>query len=612
MLPTDGGPEIGLRDYGRILQRRRWSIILTALIIAGLALAFSATEKTAYAANARVLVQSSAAQNVISPFSGTNITSEITTDLQLFTSSAVTDQVRNKLHYVPVVTASQVGTTNVIEVSAQAPNPQQAADIANDYGNIFVSVRQNQDAQNIASSLGRLQGEASSLQSAINAAPAGPQRDSLIAQQSSLNTQIQSLQVGASVLTGTVTLSQPAIPSFTPVSPKTSRNVILGLIAGALLGCGVAFFREYLDDSVKTEADLSRAAPGVVMLGVVPVITDWNDASSSVVVSLTEPRSPAAEAYRALRTSLQFLVADEVPKVLQITSARPGEGKTTTASNLAVALARVGKRVAVVDCDLRRPRLHQFFGLSNEHGVTSVVSGADRLEDVVRKVPGEDGIAVLTSGPVPPNPSEVVAADRVRSVLRGVAARADIVLVDSPPLLAVSDSATVASLTDGTILVATAGSTSRRELFEAVDVLRRVDARVLGIVLNAAPRTSSDGYSYYYEYGASPTRDSAPAASQVAGRRRTALNRLVRRRNALVGAASVIVALVIAALVPTGPHGSGSGLHLVLGSILGLALAGVAITVLERRRRIVKTALDVERRLGCPVIGILPVKQLGA
>jgi capsular exopolysaccharide synthesis family protein len=576
-----------------------------------LALVFSATQKSVYSANARVLVQASAAQNVLNPFSGSNVAADITTDLQLFTSSSVTSQVRQKLGYVPVVTASQVGTTNVIEVTATAPKPQEAADIANVYGNVFVNVRQNQDAQNITDSLNRLEGQASTLQSQINTTPPGPQRDALVAQQASLNTQIQSLRVGASVQTDTTTLTQPATPNFSPVSPKTSRNVLLGLIAGALLGCGVAFLREYLDDTVKSAADLTRASKGAPTLGVVPVVRDWSDASASLVVSMTEPRSPAAEAYRSLRTSLQFLVGDDGPAVLQVTSARPGEGKTTTVSNLAVALARAGKRVAVVDCDLRRPRLHSFFGVSNAVGLTSVVHGMEDIDAAVRDVPGEDGIFLLPSGPIPPNPSELIAGGRAAEVLRAMAANTDVVLVDSPPLLAVSDSATLGSIVDGTILVTTAGSTTRGEVSEAVDVLRKVEARTLGIVLNAAPKTSSDGYSYYYEYGERTTRYSAPA-SRIAARRQSFLSGVFRRRSTLIAAGLVLVALFVASLFPAGRHGGDLGAHLAVGLVVGLLVATTVVTVLERRRRIIKSVVEVERRLGCPVLGAVPVKQLGA
>jgi non-specific protein-tyrosine kinase len=195
-------------------------------------------------------------------------------------------------------------------------------------------------------------------------------------------------------------------------------------------------------------------------------------------------------------------------QVIQVTSPSPGEGKSTTIANLAVALARAGQRVVVVCCDLRRPRIHQFFGVGNEIGLTSALLGERSTVEAVQAVPGLVNVVVLASGPVPPNPSELLAGGRLASILDGLRASADVVLVDCPPILPVTDAAVLANRVDGTLLVVAAGHTHQKELQRAVELLRQVDAPLLGCVLNGVSESAGYGYSYRYR----STYDSAPPA----------------------------------------------------------------------------------------------------
>jgi non-specific protein-tyrosine kinase len=210
------------------------------------------------------------------------------------------------------------------------------------------------------------------------------------------------------------------------------------------------------------------------------------------------PTSSASEAYRSLRTAIGFIGLDKPLRVIQVTSPSAAEGKTTTIANLAVALANVGKKVVVVDCDLRRPRIHTFFGIPNEVGFTSVLLGEVPLANAAQAV-GRRHLMLLASGQLPPNPSELLSSTRTAQVLATLQAEADVVLVDSPPVLPVTDSAVLSAHVDATLLVIRAGVTTRRQLTRAVEVLEQVAAPLVGTVLNGV--TADEGYGYTYNYG---------------------------------------------------------------------------------------------------------------
>ncbi len=226
------------------------------------------------------------------------------------------------------------------------------------------------------------------------------------------------------------------------------------------------------------------------------------------MVSLTTPRSPATEAYRTLRTAVQFLPLDGVT-MIQVTSPTAGDGKTTTLANLGVALARAGQQVALVCCDLRRPKLHEFFGMTNDVGFTSVLLGKVPLSAALQQVPDQDRLYVLASGPLPPNPSELLSSRRAREVLASLRAEAEVVLIDSPPVLPVSDAMIIAGLVDVTLIVCAADRTSTRDVTRAVEQLRQVEAPLVGAILNGAGPESAYGGKYGYD-----TLEPAPGSAK--------------------------------------------------------------------------------------------------
>jgi capsular exopolysaccharide synthesis family protein len=303
--------------------------------------------------------------------------------------------------------------------------------------------------------------------------------------------------------TGGAQIVSQAEPSTSPVKPTPRRDAIVALFVGLLLGVGVAFLREYLDDSVRTKEDLDIATDGLPVLAMVPEVESWKDRKVPTLVSLTDPKSAAAEAYRALRTSVQFLGIEQPMTVIQVTSPTSSEGKTTTIANLGVALARAGKRVVIVDCDLRRPRVESFFGIDNTTGFTSVLIGDVVLADAVQRVPDEPWLAVLPAGPAAPNPSELLSLGRAREIFDNLRTHVDYVLVDGPPVLPVADAIVLAGMVDATLLIATARVTSKRQVHRALELLRQVDAPLIGSILNGLEHGSA-GYGYgdpYYRYG---------------------------------------------------------------------------------------------------------------
>lgn len=285
-----------------------------------------------------------------------------------------------------------------------------------------------------------------------------------------------------------------------PVEPRPVRNLIIAVAVGFLLGLIVAFLREYFDDTLRSKEDLDLASGGVPVLALIPSVPNWRDRTKPVLESVSHPHSAVSEAYRTLRTSLAFAAVSRRIGIIQVTSSTSGEGKTTTAANLAVTLANAGKRVVLVDCDLRRPRVHDFFGLSNKIGFASVLLGEVTVVDALQPAPGVSGLNILPSGPPPPNPAELLSTKAARQVLDTMAEVADYVVVDSPPLLPVTDSVALVGYADATILLVTARSTTRRSLHRSLELMEQIDAPLEGILFNRVGREATYGYGYGYSY----------------------------------------------------------------------------------------------------------------
>ena len=287
-------------------------------------------------------------------------------------------------------------------------------------------------------------------------------------------------------------LDSPEVPGD-PTSPNLYRNIAVGVLIGVVVGLASAYFRARMDRSVRDPKTASALA-GAPVIGVVS--RDPQLVADHVLTR--HSRSAAAESFRQMRTNLQFLDVDRPPRVIMVSSSMAGEGKSTVAVNLAVTLAEGGHRVTIVEADLRRPRVTKYLGLVDGAGLTSILTGAADLDDVLQTY-GDGKLSVLAAGSIPPNPSELLSSGRLGGLVDDLRVRNDFVIFDTPPLLPVSDGSAVAVVMDGVLLSVRHGKTRREELEQAAAVLTRVGAKTLGVVLTLVPPTSDSARVYGYD-----------------------------------------------------------------------------------------------------------------
>ncbi|HEX9260760.1 MAG TPA: polysaccharide biosynthesis tyrosine autokinase, partial [Acidimicrobiales bacterium] len=447
----------------------------------------------------------------------------VRTELQVVESQAVRERVAQSLgvEEAPAVRARAEDGSDVIVLRVRSSNRDLAADATNSYAQAYIELRRDQAVDDRLAAVTQLQQTVEQVQADIDdidarlpTAPASErvsleqQRTALVGQQASLRGTIDELQIEAALATGDAQVLQAASIPGDPVEPRPWRTLAIALAVGVLFGVVVVVVVTLVDDVVASQGDLERTLPLATVLASIPN----RKAPSALPITITAPQSSAAEAYRTLRTSLQFMALDHPMGVLLITSAEENEGKTTTAANLAVVLARAGQRVVLVDADLRRPGLHEMFGLAPDVGFTSILLGLHTLDEALQVVQEVPTLRVLTSGPIPPSPSELLAMDRTASLLRQIhAERADVVIVDSAPVRPVADALALAARVDGVIVVVAAGRTSPRPLRRCLDQLGHVGAAVLGVVLNRSSDGRDHGYASPYPAAVASSRSSAVA-----------------------------------------------------------------------------------------------------
>jgi polysaccharide biosynthesis transport protein len=312
-------------------------------------------------------------------------------------------------------------------------------------------------------------------------------------------------------------LDRAEIPK-SPFKPKKTLNILLSLIVGLFGGIGLAFFAEYLDNTIKTPEDIEKRM-AMPSLGIVPLYTSEGRALKVIrksaekagipaphaqtveFISHTDSKSHLSEAYSSIRTFLLFSAAGKPPKVMMVTSARREEGKTTTAINTAISLTKSDEKVVIIDADMRRPRLHKVFKVSNTMGLSSFLSGNQEFGDSLVKHTDIPNLDVITSGPLPPNPAELLSSFRLRDIIDGLYPLYNFIIFDTPPILGLADAAITSTQTDGVIMVVRSGQTPKDAAMQAKKVLEGVNAKVLGVVLNAINEPNMRyGYSSYYQY----------------------------------------------------------------------------------------------------------------
>jgi receptor protein-tyrosine kinase len=506
--------EPSLRTYLQILRRRFYWVVAGVVLFGAAAGGYSVVQHKQYTASAQLLVLPSTAANLPGSAGQLAISpTDVLTELQLLTTAPVKETVHRKLGSEPNVTASEVGQTNVIAVSATANSPTLAAKIANAYSNAFVAYQQATSSATLTAAEHQLQAEIaavaaqlatlqSSASSSSSSSSNAAQIAALAGQEATYNEELATLQVNGAASTGGVEVVTPAKAPTSPSSPKPVRDGIIAAIVGLLVGVGIALLADHFDDAVYSKEEAGHLAGNAPVLGVVPRIKSWKRRSDTVLATVDSRNSSVAEAYRSVRTSLQFAGHDGDMKTILVTSPSAGEGKTSTIANLGVVLAQADQRVVIVSCDLRRPRLGQFYERSESPGFTSVILGQSSLGDAIQRVEGIGNLFFLGSGEVPPNPTELLASGAAREIFTKLRQAFDIVLVDSPPLLPVTDAVIIARMADATLLVIAAGETKRSQVEEAAEMLAQVDASRVGVILNEVEVGGRYGYrDRYGSYG---------------------------------------------------------------------------------------------------------------
>ncbi len=468
---TQESETVDLRDYVRLL-RRRWRLIaLCALLGIAAALATTLSQAKVYTASFQFFVS---AQGSPATASGSGDISNAYTG-GLFTQQRVKS-------YADVLQSPRLGELVAKDLGLKRSPASLARQVTAtaplDTVLINLSVKDKSPllAQRIAQSIGvQFPRVVETLEKPTNGGPA-PVKVSVI---------------------------QPAALPGTPTSPKPKLNLALGLLVGLAVGIGGAVLRETLDTSVKSP-DQAEELVGAPMLG---AISFDAEAPKNPLVVHTAPNSARSEAFRQMRTNLQFVDIEHALRSVVVTSSVPGEGKSTTTCNLSLSLAQAGVRVILVEGDLRRPRVAEYMGLEGAVGLTSVLLGRVPLEDALQ--PWGDGILqVLPSGPLPPNPSELLGSAGMEQLLRRLEGLADIVLIDAPPLLPVTDAAVLGAMTSGVLMLVRSNRTNIEQVKRATTTANAVGATVLGVILNAVPTSGPDAYGYGYGYSSYYTSQS--------------------------------------------------------------------------------------------------------
>jgi len=546
-----------LKDYFRIIVRNIWIILILVAVGVGGAYYYTERQPRIYKSQATLLFSTPSGGNTAALFSEIYVgQSQLSTLVQMIKGQPILSSVSARVN-VSVgslqagISASQISGTQLVSITYTATDPAQAQRVLNavaeDFSqyviNLFMGFTPEKLAildEQIASiklELEKSQQELDDLiarasptpppalegEETVTATIIPPKAGELEAARAKLtfyqNSYLSLLARREASKTAQieglsqVTIYEGASMPNVPISPNTNLNLAVAAVLGLFLGIGLAFLRDYLDDTVKTEEDVEKMMKGLPVLGAVPVIPKNGEgkngsgsartarglpeASYPRLAVADNPKSAVAEGFRTLRTNLQFLSADRPLRTLVISSSAPSEGKSTVAVNLAISMAQMDQRVILVDCDLRRPTLHRTFGLNSSPGLCNFLAGKAKLEEILRESSIPD-LRLITAGPVPPMPAELLGSHRMKELLATLAEQADTVIIDTPPSIAVTDATLLSVISDGVILVVSCGKTTRDQAKTALLTLEKAGVTPLGVVMNMVDRRRGYGYYYYY------------------------------------------------------------------------------------------------------------------
>jgi capsular exopolysaccharide synthesis family protein len=511
------------------LCRRHWLLISASVVVGVLGgVALSLTGDDVYRSEAELLLSAPGATSefIDGPLSG-DPDRRIENEIELMESGGVRDRVAEVTGDSIGVTATAGSDSDVITVATTDSDPGDAAARLAAWVDAYIDLQRESEAELLREAAGRAREAAEDVQAqivttrrpvreaerAVLAAPEGPARDEaalrleqlretvgpqitqLQAQAGTLRDQVTALEAQATTLTGSLAVITPASTPSEPEAAGLTGALLIGAVVGLLLGLALSVGREQLDSSIRTGEDLNRVRPDVGLLGTVPRYQPGKDNPADVPILLAQPRSPVSESYRSIATSLGLLSFEHASAALQVTSPVAGDGKTTVAANLGIALARTGQKVILLDADLRRPSLHDRFGVDVDGDAFGEVLEED-LDPVDCCLDLDvENLRLLPARTTEANPADLLQSDIARKVIERLSGECDILIIDSPPVLPVADALIIGRHVDRAILVTAAGSTRRDQVGAAIEAIESMRTEVTGMILNGVDARAT--YSYY-------------------------------------------------------------------------------------------------------------------
>jgi non-specific protein-tyrosine kinase len=520
MIPNDhdlddlsDGSASNLMEYAYLFWRWAWLIVVVAMVAGGAVYIVSKSITPVYQTITRLLVSNPPSQGSIDTtamISGTTMTQ---TYSQMLSDTPVLNKVIEKLNLkmtskdlAGAISVSVVLNTQIISVSVEDVSPTRAVDIANMLGTVFADRILQLQADRYSATLLGLQKQVDDMSKQIDDTNAKIALEVDPAQKLQLETRLteyrklysslvsnyEQVRLAEAQTSTSVAVVQPAQLPTAPVWPRTMQFTLEAALVGMLLAMGVVFAIDALDGTIKNPEEILQKF-GLPILGVIAEHTQLEGQP----ITQEQPRSPVAEAFRTLRTNVKFSSVDAPLRRIIVTSPTPQDGKTTISVNLGIVFAQSEKKVVLIDADLRRPQQHKRFGLPNQIGLSdAMVRQLDDLPQIIQST-GVPGLMVITSGALPPNPAELLGSNKMLQVIDRLVEEFDLAIIDTPPVLTVTDAVALAPAMDGVILVAKPGVTRLAAFKQTLVQLQGVGARILGVVLNEV-EPNSRKYGYYY------------------------------------------------------------------------------------------------------------------
>jgi capsular exopolysaccharide synthesis family protein len=562
-MNADTTPTLPL--YLRVLWRRKWALLVPVLLATVAAYGLARSERPVYEAHTDLLFRALESSGGVP-----SQPADIPTEQRIATSPAVAEgAARNLGDGTPAETilaqvgALQVDQLAILRINARGPSADNARQVVSAVSAAYLDFRRKRDAENAGTITAAVQRQTSDLSDKLEeldqqitrlqlaggdgaasgdttatpgtgASPAASdngqlqalraRRDTLLGQLAVNQARLDQLNLQAVTQGTEVTVIVPTTSSDVPVEPRPKRAAAIGGLLGLLIGFGLVLVREQLNRGVRNVDELEQAV-GASVRSTIPRVASWRRRKEARLIMMEDALSPTAEAYRILQSSLAFLEVGTSAKVLLLTSATPGEGKSTTAANLAIAFAEAGSRTVLVDADLRHPRLHKFFKVDNRSGLSDILTGRATFDQIVKAGgwhQSDSGLALLTAGRPLGHTTKALNSPALPALLATLR-QADVVILDAPPTLPVADTALLATHADAVLVVANPSVSSRPALEQLGRRLPSLGAKVLGIVLNAPEpnRMPTEAYTYHYAYAAADPDRVRPSRAQRSRRRRT-------------------------------------------------------------------------------------------